>query len=99
MRLLFAALLFAAPSVAFADQAGIQLDHVWSRAAMAGRVGVVYLTITDTGAPDVLTGAASPVAAKAELHESLDDHGIMKMRSVATLPIDSGHPITLAPGG
>ncbi len=99
MRFLFAVLLFAVPPVAFADQAGIQLEHVWSRATMGGRVGVVYLTITDSGAPDALTGAASPVAAMAELHKSFDDHGIMKMRPVPTLPIAPGHPITLAPGG
>ena len=64
-----------------------------------GRTGVVYLTITDTGAPDRLTGASSPVAAKATLHESTDDHGVMKMRPVAALPVQPGKPVKLAPGG
>jgi len=99
VRILSVVLLLAIPAAALADQAGIQLDHVWSRAAMAGGVGVVYLTITDSGAPDALTGAASPVATTAELHQNIDDHGVMKMRPVATLKIDPGKPIMLAPGG
>jgi len=99
MRPFLAVILIALPLAALADQAAIQVDHVWSRAAIAGRTGVVYLTITDRGAPDALTGAASPVATMAELHQNFDDHGVMKMRPVATLKIDPGKPITLAPGG
>jgi copper(I)-binding protein len=84
---------------ASAQQNTIAVTDAWSRAAMAGRMGVVYLTITDTGGPDRLTGASSPVAAKASLHESIDDHGVMKMRPVAALPVQPGSPVQLAPGG
>ena len=52
MRLLLAVVLVITPLATFADEAGIHVDHVWSRAAMAGHEGVVYLTITDTGTPD-----------------------------------------------
>ncbi|HVC60167.1 MAG TPA: copper chaperone PCu(A)C [Acetobacteraceae bacterium] len=82
-----------------ADRNGITVTGAWSRAAMAGRTGIVYLTVTDTGAPDRLTGARSPVAAKATLHASIDDHGVMKMRSVAALPVRPGETLTLAPDG
>jgi copper(I)-binding protein len=99
MRPLLAAVLIAMALTAFADETGIQVDHVWSRAAMAGHEGVIYLTITDTGAPDTLTGVSTPVAAKAELHQSFDDHGVMKMRPGAALPVEPGKPVTLAPGG
>jgi len=92
------ALLGMAPS-AFAQQNGIAVTDAWSRVAMAGRTGVVYLTITDSGAPDRLTGASSPVAATATLHETTDDHGVMKMRPVAALPVQPGKPVKLAPGG
>ena len=51
MRPFLAAVLIAMAQTAFADEAGIQIDHAWSRAAMAGHEGVVYLTITDTGTP------------------------------------------------
>jgi periplasmic copper chaperone A len=95
--LLFA--LLALPAVAVADSAGIQVQNAWSRAMPAGGSGVVYLTIIDTGAPDTLTGASSPVAAKAELHESIDDNGIMKMRAVSGLPVTTSAPVTLKPNG
>jgi hypothetical protein len=97
-RTLLAGLLVF-PGVAAAQPAPIRLDDVWSRAAMAGRIGVVYLTITATGAPDTLIGVESPVAPKAELHESFDDHGVMKMRGVMSLDVAPGKPVALRPGG
>jgi copper(I)-binding protein len=92
-------LLLAIPTLAIAQQNGIQVDHAWSRAAIAGHIGVVYLTITDTGAADRLTSVVSPVATEAALHESFNDNGISKMRPVAALPVQPGNPVTLAPGG
>jgi copper(I)-binding protein len=99
MRSLFAAVLIVMPIAGFADETAIRVDHAWSRVAMAGREGVVYLTITDAAEHDILTGVTTPVAAKAELHQSIDDHGVMKMRSVEALPIEPGKPVTLTPGG
>ena len=99
MRALLAAVLLATPLAAFADEAAIHVDHVWSRAAMAGQGGAVFLTITDTGTQDTLTGITTPVATKADLHETINDHGVMKMRPVATLTVEPGKPVTLAPGG
>jgi copper(I)-binding protein len=86
-------------AAARAEQSDIRIDHVWSRAAMAGREGVVYLIITDTGAPDTLTAVTTPVAAEAAPHRSFDDNGVMKMRPVGPLPIEPGKPVTLAPSG
>ena len=99
MRPLIAAALLLLPGIAWADPPGIEVQHVWSRAMPAGATGVVYLTVTDSGAPNVLTGVSSPVAAKADLHESFDDHGVMKMRPVSQLPVSQGKPVTLKPGG
>jgi periplasmic copper chaperone A len=98
-HLVLGTMLFAVPAIALAQQNGIQIENAWSRAAMAGRTGVVYLTITDTGAPDRLTAASSPVASKADLHESFTDNGVAKMRDVTTLPVEPGKPLTLAPEG
>jgi periplasmic copper chaperone A len=99
MRSLLIALLTLLPAVALANPMGIQIEHVWSRAMPAGATGVVYLTVTNQGPPDTLTGVASPVAASAGLHETINDHGVMKMRPVTSLPVGPGKPITLAPGG
>ena len=96
---LIASLLTLLSAVALADPAGIRVDNVWSRAMPAGATGVVYFTITNQGTPDVLTGVATPVAASAGLHETVDDHGVMKMRPVASLAVTADKPITLTPGG
>jgi periplasmic copper chaperone A len=92
-------LLPVMPIVALAQQDGVRIENAWSRVAMQGGTGVVYLTITDNGPPDRLMSIAAPVATKAELHESFTEQGVAKMRGVATLPVVPGTPVTLAPGG
>ncbi len=91
--------LLAVPSIALAQSTPIQVTDAWSRAAAQGRVGVLYLTVTDAGQPDRLVGADTPVAEKAELHESLSDNGVMKMRSVDAVPVAAGQKLVLKPGG
>ncbi len=92
-------LLLAVPVVALAARNGIDIEDAWSRVAMQGGTGVVYLTITDTGAPDRLLSITAPVATKAELHQSFTEQGVSKMRAVTELAVAPGKPTTLAPGG
>ena len=93
------ALLLGIGSAARADEGPIRVEHAWSRAAAQGRPGVLYMTVTDAGAPDQLTGVDTPVAAKAELHESSNEGGVMKMRPVAAIPVSPREPAVLKPGG
>jgi len=88
-----------AGGIASAQQNSIRVENAWSRAAQQGGTGVVYLTVVDDGAPDRLMGIASPVAAQAQLHESFTDRGVAKMREVPAATVESGKPLTLAPGG
>jgi len=76
LRTLIAVAFMLFPVGAFAQQPTIQVDHVWSRAAAAGGTGVVYLTVTDSGAADRLTGAASPVAAATQATRNCLRHKI-----------------------
>lgn len=99
MYRVLATLLLLLPATAFADTIAIKVDQVWSRAAMAGHEGVVYLTITNSGPTDTLIGVSTPVAAIADLHRTINDNGVMKMRSVPTLQIEAGKSVTLAPSG
>jgi copper(I)-binding protein len=92
-------LLLVLPIMALAQQDGIRVENAWSRAAMQGGTGVVYLAITDNGAPDRLVSIAAPVATKAELHESFTEQGVAKMRGVPALSVSAGAPVMLAPGG
>jgi len=95
---LSAALIVAAPALASAQ--AVQVDNAWARATAAGSMsGGIFLTVTDTGAPDRLVGASTPVAATAELHETVNDNGVMRMRPVAAgLALETGKPVVLKPG-
>jgi copper(I)-binding protein len=96
-RFALVAALLTAPVAAYAGS--MQVTEVFTRAAPAGGVGGVFLTIVNAGAADRLTGAGSPDAMKAELHQSTSDDGVMKMRPVDGLDIPAGGTVKLAPGG
>ena len=97
-------LLLAVPPFASAQQTispdtkGITVENAWSRAARTGSTAAVYLTITDSGAPDRLVSITTPLAETAELHESFAEKGVMKMRPAGPLPVAPGKPLTLEPG-
>lgn len=77
----------------------IEVTHAWARAS-AGTTGVVYLAIANHGTEDDrLTAAETSVADKAELHTTLNDKGIMRMRPLADLPVKGGSGAELKPGG
>ena len=96
-RFALVAALLTAPVAAYAGS--MQVTEVFTRAAPAGGVGGVFLTIVNAGAADRLTGAASPDAMKAELHQSTSDDGVMKIRPADGLDIPAGGTVKLAPGG
>jgi periplasmic copper chaperone A len=78
----------------------ISVENAWARPTTASaQAGVIYLTITDHGAPDRLVAASTPVAGKAELHQTTHEGNVMKMRPVAGLAISQSAPVSLAPGG
>ena len=78
----------------------VQVSHPWARASAGNaRNGAVFLTVTGAGTADKLVAASTPVSETAELHETIDDKGIMKMRPLAALALEPGKAVTLAPGG
>jgi copper(I)-binding protein len=87
-------------TVAPPDASGISAEHVWARAtAGTTSTAAVYLTVTDNGQPDRLACLSTPVAATAELHETIHDGDVMKMRPVAGIALEPGKPVTFSPGG
>ena len=97
-RLAALALLLATP--ALAQPANVTVSEVWARASAGpSGTGAVYATVT-ASQPDRLTGASTPVAGMAELHQTIDANGAMQMRPVAGgLPVTPGAPVRLNPGG
>jgi copper(I)-binding protein len=94
--LLAAGLLTIAPTQA----PQVEVQNAWARATAAGaKAGGIFLTLTDKGPPDHLVAASTPVAAMAEMHETVNDNGVMRMRPVPSLPLTPNQPVELKPGG
>ena len=96
-RFLFPAFLLLA-SAAAAQTGAVEVKNAWARATPGkAETGAAYLTV-ETTAPDRLTGASTPVAAKAELHEMTMQGGVMKMRELGAVDVPAGHAVVLKPG-
>src|SRR5664280_1343467 len=73
-----ALLLVALPLAARAQTVTVQ--QPWARAtAPHAQTGAAYATLI-ADIPDRLTGASSPVAATVQVHETIQDNGVMRMR-------------------
>jgi periplasmic copper chaperone A len=80
------------------DGAGLEVQHPWARAS-TGTTGAAYFSVLNRGtARDRLVTVRTPVAEKAELHESKMENGIMTMRPVGPLTIEPGQSAVLKPG-
>jgi len=97
--------LLAVPAHASDDigvKQALSVKQAWSRATPKGAlVAGGYLTIENHGtAADRLISAATPAAARIEIHEMAMLDGIMMMRAIeGGLVIPAGESVTLAPGG
>ena len=89
---------------AFADEfrlGDITVSNPFARASAGpAKAGAAYLTITNEGAETDLLVAASTAAAKgAQVHATMMDNGVMKMRPVKAVEVSPGEPTVLRPGG
>lgn len=91
----------AADPPAAISAAGVQIRDAWAAPTPNGvDVSAGYLTIENTGsAPDSLLSAASPRAARVEIHEMVMNGAEMQMRPVEGLALPVQSEIALAPGG
>ncbi|MCW3480756.1 copper chaperone PCu(A)C [Neisseriaceae bacterium JH1-16] len=96
-------LCLSLPAFAHDVQAGsLTVSHPWSRStAPTVAVGGAYLSVVNHGKEaDTLLGASSPRAGMVELHQNLNQNGVMKMRELKDgLAIAPGQTVTLQPGG
>lgn len=77
----------------------LQIAHPWSQELPPNAPTVAaYFVIKNTGQqPDRLLSVNTPIAAKAELHEHVQQDGLMKMQPVAAVAIAPGSTLTFAP--
>jgi copper(I)-binding protein len=95
---------FAAQSpaqTAAARRAALTITQAWSPATPpTASVAAVYFSITNAGKQaDLLVALSSPIAARVELHESRDVHGVIEMRELTSLPCPAGATVVSTPGG
>jgi copper(I)-binding protein len=89
--------------LAAAEQASevVSIDVPYARETTAEQpISAVYMRISNAGDADhALVGASSPVAKAVELHRSMEDQGMSRMRHLESLTLKSGSTTMLQPGG
>ena len=80
---------------------GLQIGNPWARATPKGsKVTAGYLTITNKGPEaDRLVGGSAEPASRFEVHDTVTENGVARMRQVTNLEIKPGQTIELKPGG
>lgn len=83
-------------------QAGsLTIRDAWARPT-AGQTpnGAAYMTITNKGQiPDRLLSVESAASAKTELHTTVAEGTVMRMRPVPSIDVGPGETVALKPGG
>lgn len=74
---------------------------MWGTPGIAGRVGAAYGTITNNGTePDSLIAIASTAAPSIEVHQMVEQEGMMRMRGMKwPVIIKPGDSLAMVPGG
>ena len=97
----FVALLCAALScAAFAADAALTVDDPYVRLAPPGaQTTGAFMTIRNAGSMDrKLVKAESPVARMVQLHNHINENGVMKMRQVENIDVKANAKAELKPG-
>lgn len=78
----------------------VSIDDAWLRATPPGQtVTALYFTISNHSERHcVLTEVSTPLAERAEMHRTLEEDGMMKMRHQESFPIPPHGTLVLAPG-
>jgi copper(I)-binding protein len=95
-----AALCFAAPAWAQGEGA-IEVQQPWARASiMASRPAAAYFTLVNRGdQAHTLVGLESPIADRAEVHQTVKKGDVMKMAPAGPVEVPAGGEVRLEPGG
>jgi copper(I)-binding protein len=96
MRFWLIPVLFAASSA----WAQVSVENAWSRATPPGaKIGAGFMRLRNAGAAERVVGASSPVAGRVEMHVTVREGEVMKMREVSAFEIPAGGTFELKPGG
>jgi len=80
--------------------AQVSAEKPWSRETPPGaKVGAGFMQLKNAGAADRVVGASSPVAGRVEMHVTVREGEVMKMREVKAFDLPAGGTFELKPGG
>lgn len=98
LALLTASLALPAFAAGLADQVGVVDPYVRLAPPSAKATGA-FMILKNAGAQEVkLVKAASPVAQATELHNHINDNGVMRMRQVKEIAVPAQGEVQLKPG-
>lgn len=80
--------------------AQVTVEKPWSRATPPGaKVGAGFMTLKNAGNAERVVGASSPVAGRVEMHVTVREGDVMKMREVQGFEVPARGTFELKPGG
>jgi copper(I)-binding protein len=86
--------------VALPAWAQVSAEQPWTRATPPGaKVGAGFMVLKGGGAADRVVGASSPVAGRVEMHITVREGDVMKMREVKGFDVPANGTFELKPGG
>ncbi len=90
--------LFGQAAADDARPGAITVENAWARASATPTAGV-YMTLKNDGEADRLLGVTTDRAASAQLHRTIQDGQVMRMRPVTGIDLPAHGRVTLQPGG
>ena len=79
---------------------GLDATDAWVRlAAVRDRPSAAYFTLHGDAKDRTLISVTSPVAIRAEMHESMNHSGMMSMAPITTVALPAGGTVKFGPGG
>lgn len=86
--------------VSAARAADIEIIQPWVRVNPGPGTGAVYFTLHNGGAaPDRLVSAATPMAARSEVHSSVEQGNVVRMEKIERVEVSAGGSVPFQPGG
>ena len=78
---------------------GIEISSAYLRAPLPGRdIGAAFFDVKNHGADDKLISASSPASETVEVHNHINENGVMKMRQVEAVDLPKGETVSFKPG-
>ena len=91
--------ILAIASACGGGQEKIIVKDAWARPGLEGGNSGVFLTIENhSGVDDQLLNAVSNISSAVELHKTIMEDGVMKMKQQVSVPIPANEQIDFKPG-